>query len=301
MNQPVARASHQVRPPQLRGLALLMLTATACAHSISAEAENLLPANKIIAFVRAEGCQFEAIKPKVNAAGEAFVKDKATTWVAVDLPANPDRNVSMLGKPSPYLAAVEANAATSALPGLIKKVRAALGTQCQVDVYSIREGRLISPKRTWQLGEPSPVGKGFITFLRADGISLQTLDSIWGGPHAELILSNRDRAAQTGQPLQGESYLYIRNVVVGRASEDSPVIDGIAETGGVGAGASAQEVARRAQTLQAASQTQAAAPAQGGATPAPSANRNQESAKRFMSLDISKINMFSVQEIILKD
>lgn len=269
---------------------MVVLSVTAFAHCIAAQAQNLPPANKIIAFVRSDGCQLEAIKPQVNAAGEALVKDKATTAVVVDLPANPDRNVSMLGKPSPYIAAVEANAAPSALPGMIKKLRRALGTACRVDVYSIHEGRLITPKRTWQLGEPSPIGKGFITFLRADGISLQSLDSIWGGPHAQLILSNRDQAAQSGQPLQGESYLYIRNVVVARASLDSPAIDGIAETGGVAIGASAEALARPAQV---------AARAQGGTPPA--LNRNQESAKRFMSLDINKINMFSAQEIILKD
>jgi hypothetical protein len=274
------------QPPliQWRTLALGALSVTASAHYVAAQAYDSPPANKIIAFVRTDDCQLEAIKPRVNAAGEALVKDKTTTWVAVDLPANPGRNVSMLGKPSPYIAAVEADAATSALPRLTKQVRRALGTQCHVDVYSIHEGRVITPGRTWKLGEPSPVGKGFITFYRADGISLKTLDTIWGGPHAELILSNRDRAVQSGQPLQGESYLYIRNVVVGRADKSSPSIDGIAETGGSvdrpGSGPSA-------------------APAQGG--PPPAANRNQESARRFMRVDIHRIEMFSVEEVILKD
>jgi hypothetical protein len=298
MNQTIGRASHRMRSGPLRGLAFVVLSATALAHCISAQAENLPPANKLLAFVRADGCRWEAIKPKVDAAGQALVKDKATTWVAVDPPANPERNVDMMGKPSPYIAAVEANAAASALPRLIKKVSGALGTQCRVDVYSIYESRLINPQRTWQLREPSPGGKGFITFLRAEGITQEGLNSIWGGPHAELILSNRDRATQAGQPPRGEGFRYVRNIVLARASKDSPAIDGIAETGG-GAPLAPEETARRAQATEAGRQAPAAGQAPAGATPPP--NRNQDSARRFMNLDLSTLGMFNVQELILKD
>jgi hypothetical protein len=83
----------------------LALAAVSTALPLAAQADDAPPANKIIAFVRTDDCQLDAIKPKVNAAGEALVKDKATIWVAVDLPANPGQNIGMLGKPSPYLAA----------------------------------------------------------------------------------------------------------------------------------------------------------------------------------------------------
>lgn len=268
MNSLLHRLDHQ---QQRRRLMLVALNVLALAANLPAVAQSLPAADKMIALVRADGCELDKLKPRVNAAGAKLVHNKATTRVEVDWPANPDKNVDLLGRPSPYIAALEATAPSSALRGITKDLERALGKECRVDIYSVHERRLAAPSRTWPLGQPSPGVKSLMTLVRKDGLSLEQFNAEWEGPHAAMAMSNRP-----------EGDRYIQNLVLARSNDDTPALDGIGEAGGPGGATPNSELTKEAQTAAAAARL-----------------KSMEHAKTF--LNMGKLQMFSAQETILKD
>ena len=117
MIRAIARTTHQTRWRQWSWLCFITLSAVALSGCPAKDVAVDLPtADKMIALVRADNCQLDAIKSRVNAAGEALAHNEATTRVAVHFAANPENNIDMLGNPADYIASVEAAAPISALP-----------------------------------------------------------------------------------------------------------------------------------------------------------------------------------------
>jgi hypothetical protein len=236
------------------------------------------PADKFIAFVRAENCQLGPSWPRIDAASKSLVRDKSTSWVAVNVSADPEKNLNAMGVAAPFLAAVEAKAPAAALPGLIARVRKTLGTSCKIDIYTIGE-RTVQPfARTWELGQTTPTSKVFWTAVRKDGLSLAQFNDEWAGPHAAFAMANRARDAKLAPPPRGARY--IQNVVLGKDDAGSPDVDGIVEdVRGQRLGPQLVEATRQALD-----------------DPQDESTRH---SKTF--LDMSKVRQWIATEIILKD
>jgi hypothetical protein len=262
-----------------RRLVWVALFVTDLGYALAADAAPLPTPNGIIAFVRADGCPLDAIKSQVNAAGQTLAKSRATTFVAVDLAAYPDNNIDMFGNPSPYIAAVEANSAPGDVPKLVKDARKALGIQCKLDIFSVNERRLFSPARSWELGTPTPGGKGFTLLVRKDGTTPKFFYEQWSGPHVDLFM-RREQSSQS--PRSSEGKRYIHNYILARSKGSLP-FDGIAEGAGNTRGPPTPESIKQTKAIAA----------------GPPSSDVQKHAPVFMNMD--KTQMFSVQEIILKD
>lgn len=183
--------------------------------------------DKAIALVHAEGCQLARLTPALDRLAHRMAEDRRTSRVVLDWPADPERNLDLLGRPSPFLAGLEVNAAIGAVEALARQMAHHIGRTCPVDVYLVREKRLLTLTRSWKTGEPSPGIKLLTTLVRKPGTSHDSFVSEWTGPHAALALSWREgRADKDGR--------YVQNRVVGSIGPGVPSIDGIGEGEGPG-------------------------------------------------------------------
>jgi hypothetical protein len=177
-------------------------------------------ANKLIALVPAASCDTVQLRQKMAAATDEVVKDARVSRAVVDWPADPNKNLDLMGRPSPIAAALELSAREPALSSLAERVQREL--PCHVSVYLVHERPFVVSPRTWPLGEPSPQVKVLSMLVRKQGLSRQEFDATWGGPHAELALSWRKDGGATGGH-------YVQNLVINRIGDDAPALDGIGE------------------------------------------------------------------------
>lgn len=210
------------------------------ASPATANAASLPEANKLIALVQASGCDMARLRPRLEAAGRAMREDRRTRRVSIDWPADAVRNLDLLGRLSPFAAAIEVSAGRSVLAGLAHRIRLALGSGCRVGFYRVHERRLMTTSRSWPLGDPSPASKTLVTLNRKAGLSLEDFDREWAGPHARLALAWRAARGGDGH--------YVQNLIVGTIGRDTPPLDGIGESEGPGGAPSAQEREARVQT-----------------------------------------------------
>jgi len=191
-------------------------------------AAGLPTAGKLIALVSSQGCEWATLSPRLDNVAQVLRDDRRTTRVSIDRPADPERNLDLAGRPSPFIAAIEASAPSFALRGLGRELRRGLGAECSVAVYLVHERRLLTTPRTWPLGEPAPTSKALVVSRRKPGLSVTAFDREWAGPHAELALAWRRARGGDGH--------YVQNLVVGSLGGDAPPADGIGESEGPGAG-----------------------------------------------------------------
>lgn len=222
------------------------------------------PVDKLIALVKSTGCDWASLAPRLDAAGKAVVADRRATRVSIDRPADAERNLDLMGKPSPFLAAVEVSAPPSILPTLARRIGRSLGSTCGAAFYLVHERRLMTTPRTWPLGEPSPASKTLVTLIRKSGLSFETFDQEWAGPHARLSLEWRAARGGDGH--------YVQNLVVGRLGRDAPPLDGIGEAEGPGTPTQQEREARM---------------------------KTAAHARTFQDMEHS--SMFIAREVILKD
>lgn len=183
--------------------------------------------DKAIALVPAAGCELARLTPALGGLAHQMARDRRTNRVVLDWPADTERNLDLMGRPSPFLAALEVNAPASDVAALARRMEHHIGKTCPVEVYLVRETRLLTLTRSWKLGEPSPGTKLLTTLVRKPGTSHDTFVDEWTGPHAALALSWREgRKDNEGR--------YAQNRVVGSVSPDAPSIDGIGEGEGSG-------------------------------------------------------------------
>lgn len=199
---------------------------TMLAMTTSAVEASPPAADKVMVLVPAEGCDLTLLHPRVEAVGGTLTRDRRTTRVSVDWPADPARNLDLAGKPSPFAVAVEASAPTGALPSIARRIEVALGKNCKPAIYFVHERRMVTTPRTWALGEPAPASKTLVTLNRKSGASAEDFERLWAFPHAQLALAWR--------ALRGGEGHYVQNLVVGRATPSTPMIDGIGESEGPG-------------------------------------------------------------------
>lgn len=221
----------------MRGLAIGALLLASFA---SADAAALPEANKLIALVPSSGCDMAQFRPRIEAAGQALSRDRRTSRVSIDWPAEPMRNLDLMGRPSPFAAAVEVSGAQGALTGIGRRLQSALVASCPVAIYRVHERRLMTTPRTWPLGEPSPASKTLVTLNRKPGLSFDVFDHEWSVTHAALALGWRKARGGDGH--------YVQNLVVGTVGNATPPLDGIGEAEGPGGGSSPQEREARIQT-----------------------------------------------------
>jgi hypothetical protein len=226
-----------------------MLGSLAVALAQAASAAPLPSADKMIVLMRASGCDLAQLAPRLDAAGKAMAVDRRTLRVSIDRPADAARNLDLMGKPSPFAAALEVSAPASALPALARRVGRSIGTACPIGIYLVHERRLLTTPRTWPLGQPSPASKTFVTLNRKSGITFEQFDHEWAGPHAELALGWRKARGGNGH--------YVQNLVVGTIGPATPPLDGIGESEGPGTSPPSQQerearvkTAAHAQTFQ---------------------------------------------------
>lgn len=230
-----------------------------------ADAETVAEPNKVIAFVDASGCNIERLRPVLGDAASRAVQNPGSIRVVINWPADPERNLDLMGRPSPFVAALEVSADTRSLGRIARRIERQIRRTCPIDTYLVREQRFLTQTRIWQLGEPSPDIKVLTTLVRKEGLSRDEFQSEWSGPHSEMALSwRRDQSDQNGR--------YVQNLVMGRIGKDTPAIDGIGEGGGPGAVSDAQRAARM---------------------------KTAEHTRMFM--DVAATRMFLAQEVILKD
>jgi hypothetical protein len=242
-----------------------LLCAAGLAWNQAANAEPLPKANKLIVLVQSEGCDLAQLKPRLGASGVALAADRHTSRVIIDWPADAERNLDLMGRPSPVLAAIEVNAKEPKLRTMAARVRRDLGTGCHVGFYLVSERRLLTLPRTWPLGGASPGSKILNLLVRKEGLTLEQFDAEWAGPHAKLALSWREEG-------DGETGRYAQNLVVGRIGEDGPLLDGIGEGEGPGMANDRQREARM---------------------------KAAEHSRSFINMQ--KAAMFNAREVILKD
>jgi hypothetical protein len=243
----------------------VLLSMASLAFTLAVDATALPVAGKAIALVQAANCDVPQLRQKMQTATQELVKDRHTTRVVVDWPADPERNLDLMGRPSPIAVALELTAAHSALSALAERVQRALGDACSVGVYLVHERRFVVTPRSWPLGQPSPDVKVLNMLVRKQGLSLEDFAATWAGPHAELALSWRKVDGATGGH-------YVQNLVVERIGRDAPAFDGIGEGEGPHAASEREREAR----MKAAQHT-----------------------PEFV--DTSKLTMFVTREVILKD
>lgn len=247
-----------------RGIITALWSALALAGPNSAaQAAAPAPADKLITLVQSSGCDWANLAPHLDAAGKIMAADKRTTRVSIDRPADAERNLDLMGKPSPFIAAIEVSAPASALPALAQRIGRSLGTACSAAIYLVYERRLMTTPRTWPLGEPSPVSKTLVTLIRKPGLSFEAFDQEWAGPHARLSLEWRAARGGDGH--------YVQNLVVGRLGQAAP-LDGIGEAEGPGTPTPQEREARM---------------------------KTAAHARTFQDMDHA--SMFIAREVILKD
>lgn len=201
----------------------------------TAQAAAPPPADKLIVLVQSSGCDWASLAPRLDAAGKIMAADKRTTRVSIDRPADAERNLDLMDKPSPFLAAIEVSAPPSALPALARRIERSLASACSAAVYLVHERRLMTTPRSWPLGEPAPASKTLVTLIRKPGLSFETFDQEWAGPHARLSLGWRTARGGNGH--------YAQNLVVGRLGRAAP-LDGIGEAEGPGTSTPQEREAR---------------------------------------------------------
>jgi hypothetical protein len=192
----------------------------------NAKATALTPANKLMALLQSTGCDWAKLAPRLDATGRKLADDPRTIRVSIDRPADVERNLDLMGKSSPFLAALEVSARASTLPALARRVQHSLGSECAADIYLVHERRLLTTPRTWPLGEPSPASKTLVTLVRKPGLSFDAFDGEWAGPHAQLSLEWRAARGGNGH--------YVQNLVVGHIGRNTLPLDGIGEAEGPG-------------------------------------------------------------------
>lgn len=197
-------------------------------------------ADKLIALFSAEGCDDRNLRPKLNSMASELARKKSTTRVSVDLPADPERNLDLLGRASPFAAALEVSAAPGNLGELARYVSAGIAPACKADVYLVAERRLITTPRSWPVGTPAPQTKTLVTLKRKPGVSADTFVQEWTGPHATLALAWRQERGGAGH--------YVQNLVRGEIGADVASIDGIGESEGPGDAPGQEERAARVRT-----------------------------------------------------
>lgn len=221
--------------------ARLILGVTGLALFASPVAAWDLPtANKLMVLVSAEGCDRVQLGRALDRAARTLVSSRHTSRVVLDLPADPERNLDLTGKPSPILAVLEANASAGALADLARRVTHAIPSTCRSAAYFAHERRYLANSRRWQLGRPSPGTKTITTLVRKEGVTIATFDTEWGGPHAQITMAARRAAGEGGSH-------YVQNLAVGRLDKKSPALDGIGEGGSDGTGG-AVDIADRMKT-----------------------------------------------------
>lgn len=250
----------------IRALAALVAAIAAVAGAAPLQAEGELPPDKFILLVRSEGCAFGMLAVPLAEAGRAMARDARTSRVIVDWPADAQRNLDLLGKPSAILAALEVSAARDDLAALERKARRKLGGVCAVDGYAVHERRLMTRPRRSELGRPSPEPKVLATMVRKSGISREEFVEEWAGTHAGLSLAWRKARGGDGH--------YVQNIVVSTLGAGSPVLDGIGEIEGPGSGAPG-DAERRA--------------------------RMETASHAATFQDMANSGMFTAREVILKD
>jgi hypothetical protein len=229
-----------------------------------AKASPLPPADKLIVLVQSSGCNWAKLAPRLDAVGREMADNRRTIRVSIDRPADAERNLDLMGKPSPFVAAVEVSARASALSALARHVQRGLGSECGADLYLVHERRLLTTPRTWTLGEPSPASKTLVTLIRKPGLSFTDFDHAWAGPHAQLSLAWRAARGGNGH--------YVQNLIVGHVGRTTPPLDGIGEAEGPGRPTSQEREARI---------------------------KTAAHAKTFQ--DMEHTSMFVAREVILKD
>lgn len=217
-------------------------------------------------MIPAQGCDFVKLETRLAKAAKAMVRNRRTTRVIVDWPADPERNLDMMGNASPFIAALEVLAEPSALARLADKARRKLEKACPVDTYFAQERRLMTTPRSWKLGETSPRIKVLTTVIRKQGLPRAEFLSEWGDKHAELSLGWRKARGGDGH--------YVQNIIVGSLGDETPELDGIGEI----------EV-----------------PGSGPVTEDERQARMESAAHARSFQDMEQISMFLGREVILKD
>jgi hypothetical protein len=244
----------------------MLTVATVAGLPLPATAALVPAADKLVVLVRAAGCDMAQLAPRLDAAGKAMAADRRTQRVGIDRPADPVRNLDLMGKPSPFAAALEVSAPASALPALARRLERSLGSACPAGIYLVHERRLMATPRTWPLNQPSPATKTLVTLNRKQGLSFEQFDREWAGPHAELALAWRAARGGSGH--------YVQNLVVGTIGSATPPLDGIGESEGPGTTPPSQQE-REARV------------------------RTAAHAQTFQ--DLASSTMFVAREVILKD
>lgn len=246
------------------------IAAALCAASLvwspAACAEEPPTANKLIVLVPAQGCDFATLEPRLAKAGKAMVRNRRTTRVIVDWPADPSRNLDLMGIASPFIAALEVSAELAVLGRLAAKLRRKLEKACPVDLYLVEERRLMTTPRSWKLGEASSRIKVLTTVNRKQGLLRAEFLREWVGTHAELSLGWRRARGGDGH--------YVQNIVTQSLGGGTPELDGIGEIEGQATGSVSDE------------ERQA---------------RIQSAAHAPSFLDMEQNSMFRAREVILKD
>ncbi|WP_159982742.1 MULTISPECIES: hypothetical protein [unclassified Novosphingobium] len=182
--------------------------------------------DKLIALIGSRGCDMPALDSRLDVIGRQLADDRSTHRVSIDRPADPAANLDLMGKPSTFAGAIEVSAASSRLQDLSRRIASGLGQQCPVDIYLVRERRLLDTAETLQAGHPSSTVKVLVTLTRKQGTTSDALEREWGGPHAQLALAWRKERGGAGY--------YVQNVVVRTLGRDAPALDGIGESEGPG-------------------------------------------------------------------
>jgi hypothetical protein len=242
----------------------LLAAVLGLARGSAGHAADVPAADRIIALVRAGGCDAAQLHQEMEATTKSLVADPRAMRVVVNWPVDPVRNLDLMGRPSPVAAALETTAAPADLTAIADRVAHDLDRACKTDVYLVRTRAYVTTPRTWPLGEASPGSKLFTMLTRKDGLSLADFDAVWSGPHAKLALSWRE----VGHVKDGR---YVQNLVVSRVGDTAP-LDGIGEGEGPHAGSPAETEARM---------------------------KTAQHAPSFMNM--AKSAMFHAKEYILKD
>lgn len=231
-----------------------LLGAAALAMASQGASARMPTADKLIGLVPGS-CDWATLSPRLDRLGTLLSDDRRTTRVSIDRPADAERNLDLMGRPSPFLAAIEVSARSSALRGLSGTIGHGLGAECPVNLYLVHERRLLTTPRTWALGSPAPTSKTLVTLRRKQGLSFEGFDREWASPHAELALSWRKARG-------GDSH-YVQNLVVGTLGRGTPPLDGIGESEGPAVTQPSEierkariETAKHAQTFQDSSSSQ---------------------------------------------
>jgi hypothetical protein len=225
----------------------------------------MLP-DKFIVLVRSEGCDFGKLAVPLAKTGRAMARDARTSRVVIDWPAEPSRNLDLVGRPSPIIAGLEVSADPARLKAVSRKVMRKLGSVCLGDGYLVDERRLSTTPRSWQLGEASPQTKVLVAMLRRADIAREDFVREWTQVHPGLSLGWRRSRGTAGH--------YVQNVVVDVLDGSSRHLDGIGEIEGK-AEAPVSDAERKARA------------------------ESAEHAQSFQEIERSA--MFTAREVILKD